>query len=701
MAYQHSPLRDANSIRLLQIEAGGDVSPLEASLKVFQLGSHCPYEALSYAWGKPDSDQVILVDDRDLSISTTLHMILSHLRLSYTIRTVWIDAICIDQQNVTEKADQVVLMGQIYRQARVVLCWLGDLTVHRRSALEYFQALSNEKANYFSTDEVEHLWTSVWSDPTSETKAIPAIKAASDAHVEAIYQSDWFNRMWILQEVSLAVNPMIVCGRHQMSWKEFETATRIVVLCLRQHTYPPKNLRSIESAWDLIQGRARYQLNMRPTDVLPLHFQVDQKWSVGRVAWDMRHKQCKDDRDRVYALSSMTSSGNSLKLFNPRPFTPDYTRSTAWAYTQFWARFGGATSVAYAGLARRSAAMNEASSKLVADDASEYFGDDYLPSWVPDLRPQATKAWEPMFGTDYGASTPFQHMAISSGIDLNLMYIRGHRFDKVVRGFEISEDIEPCRTIEAFIIFRAQMRFFLSLQAQYEPYPTGRDWVEALGCTVMMEMPYDEDHPFRQYLNTFKIKLSLSQRRLKRLWKQYIKQLLADSGSLWGKLRAGIAQKVTQWDPATNLKSQEYILWILHKYIADVLRRHRLIITQRGYMGLAPPGTSIGDVVAVLGGPSVPFVLHDLNIHVSGELIAQGPRCTLVHSEESTFASQLVGPCYLHGIMKGEFLEEAKLQWPPGKPKETPKHKRNRDFEQFEWEADDVGVSPVPTLCLL
>lgn len=240
-----------------------------------------------------------------------------------------------------------------------------------------------------------------------------------------------------MQELALARNPRILCGAHDLSWEEFELATRVIASCLGKISHPPKTLRSIQDAWDTISLRGRYSLNMRLVTAPPVTFLIDQRW--------MRNKKCKDDRDRVYALLSLTASGNSLKVFVPDAFIPDYTRPVEWVYYQFWKRFGGYTSLFYAGLSRRSGYSKTNWNGAVNEDVSVCFNDNYLPSWVPDLRPHHTKEWKPIFGSDYATSTPMHHMGGNPTKGPGVLMIRGHRFDVVVRGFHISQQIEPCQ----------------------------------------------------------------------------------------------------------------------------------------------------------------------------------------------------------------------------------------------------------------
>ena len=148
MAYSYTPFANENSIRLLHLEPGFDGTPLQASLSVHDLDGQFPYDALSYVWGKPDLNKSLSIDEHELRITYNLHTSLRHLRYPDRVRTLWIDAICINQQDLTEKGPQVALMGRIYRQADTVLCWLGELSTHRLWALQFLHLLAEEASRY-------------------------------------------------------------------------------------------------------------------------------------------------------------------------------------------------------------------------------------------------------------------------------------------------------------------------------------------------------------------------------------------------------------------------------------------------------------------------------------------------------------------------------------------------------------------------
>ncbi|KAM7211194.1 Heterokaryon incompatibility protein (HET) domain containing protein [Rhypophila decipiens] len=88
------------------------------------------YEALSYSWGSycslPTSTSTIQCNGIPFSVTATLFDAQTRLRMPATARTLWIDAICINQDNPLERAQQVNLMGEIYKGAGRVVVWLGS-----------------------------------------------------------------------------------------------------------------------------------------------------------------------------------------------------------------------------------------------------------------------------------------------------------------------------------------------------------------------------------------------------------------------------------------------------------------------------------------------------------------------------------------------------------------------------------------------
>jgi len=101
------------------------------------------YEALSYVWGELPESCWIICEGRFLAITQTLDAAIRKIRQSDTARTLWIDQICINQENTTERGMQVNLMGLIFANAKQTLMWLGpDIKNQAQGAIELIQKIN-------------------------------------------------------------------------------------------------------------------------------------------------------------------------------------------------------------------------------------------------------------------------------------------------------------------------------------------------------------------------------------------------------------------------------------------------------------------------------------------------------------------------------------------------------------------------------
>jgi hypothetical protein len=83
------------------------------------------YEALSYVWGDVRDSIPILVDGHPVSVTKSLESAVRHLRYPDKPRTLWVDYICINQEDILERSELVAKLGSIYENADSVLIWLG------------------------------------------------------------------------------------------------------------------------------------------------------------------------------------------------------------------------------------------------------------------------------------------------------------------------------------------------------------------------------------------------------------------------------------------------------------------------------------------------------------------------------------------------------------------------------------------------
>ena len=117
---------DSDTIRVIEILPGSGTDLVVCNIKHVQLTSNPHFEALSYDWGDPTPNRYVVCHGRPLPVTTSLYPALHRLRDKSAARTLWADAICINQQDIDERNQKVRLMRQIYEKAERVTIWLGE-----------------------------------------------------------------------------------------------------------------------------------------------------------------------------------------------------------------------------------------------------------------------------------------------------------------------------------------------------------------------------------------------------------------------------------------------------------------------------------------------------------------------------------------------------------------------------------------------
>jgi hypothetical protein len=117
-------------IRVLDLHPGPWCQQLYGTLRVVSLASKPAYEALSYAWGNQSCKRITLNTCCEIPITDNLYDALRRLRKRRDKRTLWADAVCINQGDMHERSAQVAFMGSIYREASRVDVWIGEPRWH-------------------------------------------------------------------------------------------------------------------------------------------------------------------------------------------------------------------------------------------------------------------------------------------------------------------------------------------------------------------------------------------------------------------------------------------------------------------------------------------------------------------------------------------------------------------------------------------
>ncbi|CZR70126.1 uncharacterized protein PAC_20027 [Phialocephala subalpina] len=230
-----TPLLGERCIRVLElndVDLDGGKS-LRGRLKVRSLDKNPSFAALSYTWGsdalRPSRD--IVCSGKRIPITQNCHDALHTLRRNFNVRTIWVDAICINQEDDLEKGSQIPLMRDIYGQASRVYIWLGKGTEESDEAIEWIRHTAKDVSillgarfkafpGLMAPQELLKTWRLI---PVLIEKyrlrgmSEPSYNAAA---MEDLINRDWFGRMWTLQEVVMANEPLAVCGSRSLRWAD-------------------------------------------------------------------------------------------------------------------------------------------------------------------------------------------------------------------------------------------------------------------------------------------------------------------------------------------------------------------------------------------------------------------------------------------------------------------------------------------------
>ena len=177
------------------------------------------YEALSYTWGSADGPIDLFVDvsrrsDQSLPLTWNLECALQHLRYTDKPRILWIDAICVNQQGLSERSKQVARMAGIYSLAKEVLVWLGPEADNSTSALETLRKMGNLVEVNFSANTLSPSSNAKYSDELALANPMQKLLCTAERvmPIHLLFGRPWFERLWIQQEIRLATSATIICG---------------------------------------------------------------------------------------------------------------------------------------------------------------------------------------------------------------------------------------------------------------------------------------------------------------------------------------------------------------------------------------------------------------------------------------------------------------------------------------------------------
>ncbi|KAL7941125.1 heterokaryon incompatibility domain-containing protein [Trichoderma barbatum] len=659
----YKPLVQPLEIRVLILHPGDKGSPVECTLQHTHIRSKLRFDALSYVWGGPAVTNEIACNNRRRKVGRNLYDALERLRLPDQDRVLWIDALCINQSDNKEKTQQVRLMGEIYSKARRVLIWLGNHESVEEGISKLASRPSDEK--HVDWTPLKPLFTSplfiqaqaflIWLGFESAVNLGVAklgqpqsSKQFDWASLVPAVQSPWFTRVWCIQELILASNPLIVTRDSMIPWDKFAKA----VLELRaqfdayrmeaQH----QNNQSIENFYFLHDMRQRHKNRRR------------QKHSLLELLVLTRGFQATDPRDKLFALVGLAGD----VLSSHWEVTPNYDLSVAEVYHRF---------ALWHLTRKRQFAIFSFGRNHHLPPSPEL---ESLPSWVPDLtRP------------DFAAPLPKLEYLSVNYIDL--------RYD-VLKEFELRKKYFR----EAIKVYHADLKYpwwALGRHSGFRPariaFSDGTAAIHAVGTKIGSLMalgtPFDQHGAKKEIMSKnlgFASNILHTYEWLGETWGLAGESMLGDKyarlpkdtiDSVWRTMiccmtsggknaqftiysRAAqslyenflnnaqrletktkdndraLTKDMHDTDPGALSFTEDEVarLLLMHTSVIKWQQGRRFAVTDAGDFAAVPKAAQEGDIVCIFNGGRVPYVMRpSRNGHYT-----------------------LVGECYVDGMMRGE-----------------------------------------------
>jgi hypothetical protein len=642
-------------IRLLRLQPGTKDQEVICELMEYNLSdrNEVHYEALSWCWGTGDRNRTILIrcgsSTFQSMVPQNLLEALVALRPTEFVRVLWVDALCINQADSEEKSIQIPMMSRIYRYAERVCIWLGQ-DEHNGAGIQFIKAQVLKLGSF--DDLVDYQLPNTW---------------------RAIYgmlQADWFVRRWILQEILFAGDAIVYYGSESIAWQDFADAVSLF-LKLQTSTHGISDVMKKDSRYYRGPGFFEYisELSagiMISTSQNLFHISSDGHKIPLRGLENLVH-ECQmfhnsEPRDTIYALLGLANdtvgisgtyddrqhlpNGHLSILSQPwAPWTTPKVNAYPVDYTQPYASH----CKDFVEFVIRQCSQTDPTRALdilcrpwAPVPIEQGIDNQCLPSWVSSLSDagcdmfwhagmstykMGRKNAQPLVGPPhshqskhagyYPASrdrgVDFSTLLFNKKPDYYSLYVSGFAFDRV-------EHVE--------------------VMCQGGLLPV--DWLKAFG--VKLE---DGDMPLPD-----------------ELWRT----LVADRGPDGVNLPAYYKRACKELVKRANFVpgSIDLLDFIYHgrnALITDFCRRVRamiwnrsLIRTRGGKFGLVRKNVEKDDLVCILYGCSVPVILREHVKDGQGEAMEGQAGIHALPGAEETFY-ELLGDCYVHGMMDGEAVD--------------------------------------------
>ncbi|KAI1095847.1 hypothetical protein F5B19DRAFT_489022 [Rostrohypoxylon terebratum] len=422
-AYPYRELGETD-VRLLRIVPGKGT--IECLLHQMPLAEVRFFYALSYVWGDATRRETIMLEGRPFSITRNLYEALHQFRqrpydIGYPEDYFWVDAICINQDDLDERARQVPRMMDIYHASAVVI-WLGHPRTRPADSLskKLISRVRSSQPQISPDEAVETLFkkaTSMWDEwePVDDDENVIIEEEFGDAYAAVVHEMSsilnrpWFDRVWTIQEACLEASPLVYLGHHSVRlshlidiWTILSREHRFLLLC--PGSWRMACINKINKIW----RHSRFDGDEDPKKMKMAEVLATLQKVTGR-------KNSTDPRDQVYGLLGLLRHLRGEEEL-PEDLMPNYRLSydhVYWNYSAFLLQSTGDMDL-----------LNCSHNEL-----------RHVPSWVADFR------------YAYGPKVRMQGQQLIISSDKRVLHVQGYvlgTFRDVLNGC-IANEIWPTK----------------------------------------------------------------------------------------------------------------------------------------------------------------------------------------------------------------------------------------------------------------
>ncbi|CAN9136114.1 unnamed protein product [Alternaria alternata] len=581
--YKHQELRQ-NQIRLLTTKwINGSI---EIDIDQYTLTEDLDYDAISYVWGSAPASVTVKCNGRPLVVTSTALEMLNYLhryQKNTTARKMWIDAICINQDDEQEKAAQIPLMREIYSKARAVVVWMGLPTPETVLFFAKFQEMRVKLKTWKAKHDV---------DPNCPDPAIEERprREAFWAGMSWLLENEWFKRLWTYQEIILPSTATLLCG---VLWTDFDEFSHFLMDGFFKSTYilriSPIEFTANSNATARSCGSVKYH---RDRNAGNGHAKEIEVHNIGTGLNNLRERRVKEPVDRVWAIVGLLERDLRDRLSS----RADYGAKGRNEYWKTWIMFAKALMDEHGGM------------RLLHIPPTRELKSPHLPSWCPSLhgrsacrmaidagwntatdRKQSNDRWA-LFEENSseksrarrGAILNDDRSFISTVMDANVLRVRGFVVDTIE---EVVEHEHPLDV--------AHSRYDQDLEEHMTLYHAAVD-CHLKNLELARYVFYGNNEGVTDIPEDFIASLFFDE-RIKESAKDTYRRCLP---------------KLKTWysDPIRHLWEEEQCQTQI-----TYTRGHAFFSTKGGRIGYAHPGCRPGDQIAVFYGGEPLYIIRDLD----------------------------------------------------------------------------------------